>query len=825
MLKQEIKIIKRILKWFIISIVAIVGIFFLYSIYEINSYRPVTDGTVQLKGLSNTVTVIRDRWGVPHITAEKNSDAYHALGYVMAQDRLWQMDILRRAAAGRLSEIIPKNEKIRLSDKIFRTLCIRYYSEQTYQTLKKDKNNEDLLRLLNHFVTGINDFIRQNKGKLSVEFNVLGYEPEEFTVVDSLSMAGVLAVSFNPTLKSEVLIGRLVKKYGLKKALEVFPDYPPDAPHTLSSYVANNKAFDYDKTFIHGDFSPYFLLSSLGGSNGWVVSPKKSQSGKVVLVNDPHILLVNPSIWYEAHIKTDQQDFSGFFIPLIPFGLVGHNRNIAWGITMMLSDASDFYIEELKKEGSNYYYKYKGQWRKAKVIRQKLKIKGEKPIPIDVPITAHGPIVTSLYYTGSGKNISLRWSFYDKDNLAVKAFYKLNHANNWKEFKEALSYYKAPGINVLYGDVEGNIGYYGAGAIPIRAHPGDGLYPMDGVSGKYDWKRYVPFSLQPHSLNPKEGYIVTANNKVVGKDYPYYITRHWEPKDRAYRITELINQKEKLSIEDHQRIHMDTYSLTASELIPYLLKAYEQVKKLSGIEEKALKIMREWDFHQPVTSIPATIYNKWYFLLLQNVLKTKLGQEDFGVYCETRFSDKLMIDLFQRPRSWWFDDPKTKTKESRDDIIIKSFKLTLKKLTTKLGKDISQWTWGKVHQVTFMHPFGAIQSDNTLVKMGIKPLKLLVNVGPFPIGGNRQSVNKAKYLYDVPSKVLVGPSIRMIVDFAHLSRPLVVNTTGQSGHIGHKHYGDQTEMWLQGKYRVKWYDKKDIEDHKEGTLILSPPGD
>ncbi len=804
---------KKILRWFLlfILIVSIAAAF--YSYIYINQSSPKVSGTVYLQGLGGEVTVIRDNWGIPHIKAKKNSELYYALGYVMAQDRLWQMDLLRRVTSGRLSEIFPKkNKRIIQLDRLFRVLCIRQYSEKLYQSwLKKDKNS-NVIKAVKQYVSGINAYVTQQKKALPMEFIVLGYEPEPFTEVDVISIGGYLGVGINSALKMEILIGKLIHEMGYKRTMEIFPDYPNYGVNTISPQLTKLTAFHFKKSLMPNKPHPLNLFNFLGGSNGWVLSGQKTKSGKVVLANDPHLLYQNPSIWYEAHIKSDKQDFYGFFFPLAPFGMIGYNRNIAWGITMMMLDECDFYIEKIKKVGPDYFYFYKGKWQKAELIRHKIAVKGHEDIRLEIPITHHGPVINELF-EGLNKTVSMRWSFYDLDNISLKTFYYLNHAKDWQDFKQALSYHKAPGINVLYGDNKGNIGYYAAGAIPIRAHKGDGLFPMDGTSGDFEWQGYVPFEQQPNCFNPPNGFIASANNKIIGQEYPYYISQYWEPNDRVDRITELIQQKPKLSLQDHQRMQMDTLSNAAKKLFPFLLAAYKnKSSNLTKLETQALEIMKKWDYNQPVHSVAASIYNKWYFLVLKNVLKNKLDKPDFEDYLESRFSDKVMHSLFFKAESHWFDNPKTpKIKETRDDILINSFQETLLDLSKRLGKNINHWQWGVLHQVSFSHPFSKQ-----------KPLNYLFNVGPFAIGGNRQSLNKAHYLYDLTSRVIVGPSMRMIVDFSDISKTRVVNTIGQSGHFYSKHFKDQIKMWRSGKLRISNYNQEDINQHQTNTLILKP---
>lgn len=805
-----------------VSILIIITIAVIYFFFLAGDVLPDTAGTLTYTHLKAEVKVHRDKWGVPHIYAESDEDAYFALGYVMAQDRLWQMDFYRRITDGRLSEILPKNERILKFDKTFKLLCFRHYSKKSLTAFKTDPANKKIIKSMESYLKGVNTFIKENQNKLPVEFQILGYKPEPFTDLDIMTMAGYLAFGFNPTLKVEVMMGKLVNKLGKDKALEIFPDYHPDGKVTVDSKIHTEKSnSNNEKSALLQSYNGSLMSQlkinellplNLDGSNAWAISAKRSKSGKAILANDPHLPLFMPSIFYEAHIITKEQNFSGFFIPPIPFGLIGHNEDIGWAVTTLLNDSSDFYIEQIKKQGKDYFSLYQGKWEKAEILKQEIKFRDGSSEKWDTIITRHGPVVSGLY-PGLKEKVALKWTFYDPKNWGVKAFYLLNHAKSKEDFKNALGYLLSPGINVVYADKE-NIGYYAAGAIPIRQNKEDGIIPMDGASGKYEWKGYVPFEEQVHQFNPEKGFIVSANNKIVGEDYPYYISRHWEPFDRANRITELIEKKEKISVEDCKEIQKDNKNYSAGYLLPYLFEAVKTAK-LNKMEVEALNYLKKWDYHQTKESIAATIYNKWHFYVVREALKEKLGKEDFNEYCETRFPDKLLIHLFQKANSYWFDSLKTDKVESRDDIILIAFKKAVVRLKNKLGNDVSQWQWGKVHLLTIHHPFGVP------LKWG-NPLGVMVNLGPYPIAGGRQSVSKAQYPLDVTEKVIVGPAMRMIIDFNNLNDVSIINSTGQSGFFNHPHYKDQFELWFKNQYRQAFYEKETVKKESKDLLIFKP---
>ena len=852
----------------LITFILIVGILLLSMYWLSFSLLPKFEGEVRIEGLENEVEVDRDRWGVPTIRAEGDRDLYMGLGYVMAQDRFWQMDLIRRFALGRLSEILPYNEDIVALDRLSKNLGMPLWISNLKDRLKS--RHRIVYDSVQSFVQGINAWVNQDGG--AIEYWLLDYSPEAFSVEDSLSILAYMAMSLNSSLRDEPLFFKIASKVGKTRALELYPLYSGLEEQTMSllpktSGMALESSFkeklpSKKKTSIqqihgfstedpfensllgsffgsfHAPFhTPLDFFKGIGGSNAWVISPSKSQSNQVLLANDPHLSLGHPSIWYEAKLKSQDLDFHGFFLPLSPFGIIGQNQNIAWGITMVLEDSCDFYKEKLKKEKTHDVpeYLFQGSWQKAKRRKEIIFVRGREPVEFSVLETVHGPIVSELFDLEAGKEIkeevkkgvketpqeatnketreeeiSIRCTFREEENLAFPTFYHLNRAKNWLDFKEALQFYKAPGIHVVYGDKKGNIGYKSAVSMPIRS-VNSGLELLDGTSGNSEWKGFLPFEKQPELFNPKEGFIVSANAMFSWQGYPF--GPYTELPGRLHRIQDLISSQERLSLKDLAKIQLDQKAPQFTEKILSIL-----LKDLNGIlsnptsptfqariqkigekrVNKALETLKTWDRDQSPDSLASSIYNLWYSEVLKEILKGKIDTESQETYLKSRFPDKLLTSL--SPDSYWWDDLSTQEKkETRKDLFQKAFLQTLEILRPEQA----------VHTLDFRHP---LVPEQGLLAWIMKPF---FNTGSFPMGGNRQSINKAHMDYHKPRQIVVGASMRMLIDFGGKSH--LINSTGQSGHFNHSNYRDQSSLWIQGKYR-------ELSDpHKTQTLLILKP--
>jgi penicillin amidase len=799
-------------------------------------------GKVSVNGLSRKVTVSKDNFGVSHISASNESDMYFALGYMHAQDRLWQMDISRRVAEGRLSEIM--GQDVLMYDKLFRTLGINKMASVLYEKISP-KSRE----LLTRYADGVNSFIENHSKILPLEFDVLNYKPEQWKPEHSLMIVRLMAWELNIAWYTDYTFGEIVNRFGLDRGTDFFPDYPVDAPHIIKGDTTLKKqAADTVKEVSHHNLSPMKDISGLGeefyntvlsfrkfygsegmqfGSNSWVVNGSKSENGKPILANDPHLALQVPSKWYEVDLHNEQlkRNISGFSIPGAPAVVIGANSVISWGITNLMNDDSDFYVFDLEP-GQPGKYRYKDTVLMMDSTVESIKIKGQKDEVSFTTYRTHlGPVISGIEKTGfrskqklpldPARILTFRWTGYDVSD-EVNAFYKINNALNWDEFKNALKDFGAPGSNFTYADTMGNIGYRAAGNIPIREGAQTDFALMFPSRGEIEWKGYVPFDEMPQSYNPKEGYIVTANNKPKA-DYKYYISNIYEPGYRAQRIESILKPRGSFSADEFKLIQHDIYSLHARELCGYLFEAVKDPSKLNANYAKYLKVLKDWDFKMVASSPAATLYAQFEIELYRNLYKDALGEELFTNYIYIKnIPVRNTSKLLKENKSWLFNNTADSRESPRDGIIRKSFTDAIETLSGRYGQDHNNWLWGEHHKVLMMHPLGVVPA-----------LSSILNIGPYDIGGSGTTVSMAEYsftkaLQDGKYEAFLGPSMRMVIDMSNPRVLYTINSTGQSGQPIHPNFRDQARLWLNGEYKTVITNPEKLAAEKLNVLTIEP---
>ncbi|MBW2038764.1 MAG: penicillin acylase family protein [Deltaproteobacteria bacterium] len=773
------------------SIIVVIGIGIIYLHHWLTLSCPSFQGEANVRGLKAPVEVYRDSYGVPHVYAQDPHDLFLAQGYVMAQDRLWQMDLLRRLGQGRLAEVF--GEKALEMDLFARTIGLGREAKRDIMSISTESRIA-----LRAFSNGVNAFIETHQDRLPLEFRLLGYRPGPWRPEDSLAISRVILLILARNAASEILRAQLSSCLGTNKAAELLPPYcpvhfPPDLPDV-----------------IHGK-SSFSVIG--GGSNNWVVDGVKSTTGMPLLANDPHLGVFLPSIWYENHLDGGGYRVIGVSFPGTPGVVIGHNERIAWGVTNMEADVQDLYWEQVCSHDP-YLYLYKGRLEKMKVTKEEIWVKEKKdPIILEVRLTRHGPLIDHLI-PGLVQPLALQWTSFEESCDELQAFLMLDRTQDWKGFRDALSHYQGAPQNFVYADKDGNIGYWGAGRIPIRSSD-FGLYPVDGASGKYDWVGYIPFEELPHLYNPPEHFIATANNNPLGDHYPYYISLEWAPPFRIQRITKLLQAKERLSLLDFQEIQADVLSIPARILTPYLLKLDSSDPRI----QEAQSYLRDWDFRFPVDSVPATIYQMALLHLLKKTFGDELG-ELLPQYLEIRYGllnsphqrgVELLVKIIDDPISPWFDDISTGTQEGRDDILLRSLQDTLEELERRLGPEMKDWRWGKLHRCLFRHPFGERW-----------PLNYIFNLPPVPLMGEKYTINHAGFDPAHPFTVNTIASYRQVIDLGDLSRSVCVHPPGQSGHPLHPHYRDLLTLWSKGEYHPIYFYKRDVQAHSPHLLRLIP---
>jgi penicillin G amidase len=750
---------------------------------------------VKLSGLTAEVTVIRDSFAIPHVYAENEHDLYLAVGYTMAQDRLWQMDLLRRVTQGRLAEIFGAD--LVDADMLFRSLRFSEKSRRVFSTA-----DENMRVCIESFAEGVNQFIEQAGKKLPPEFGLLGYQPEPWLPEHSLNLIGYMAWDLSTGYPYEVLLDKFQQKLGADLAAymvpdmdsvhktPIFPDFKLDQSATDALTRLSNTASVVDD----------LGLDVFRGSNNWAVSGKKSVTGKPLLANDMHLGLNIPGIWYQMNqVIPGKLNVTGVVLPGQPLIIAGHNDSVAWGFTNVMTDDADFYQETLNPANPNQY-KLNGAWKDLLVVKERILIKGGDSAILYNKFTHRGPIITDIK-EDYGKVLSMRW-LGNEDSDEVKAVYLLNRAANWTDFRNALRSFVAVNQNAVYADVQGNIGLQSTIGIPLREGDRTLVYPGDTTL--YDWKGLVPFDELPNSYNPECGYVASANSKTAPPDYPYYISDWYVLPYRMDRINEMLNEKEKFSIDDFIRMQGDQKSPMAARFSKFFLSRLAVKEGLTDSEKQIYDLMHNWD-HVLLKERPeALVFEKWYYLTGVNLAKDNMDSLLFTEFIkEKSFFQNFMENMLVSPDETWIDDLKTSDKkESFGDIIGYSFKETVKVLTAEYGSQFEKWQWGDSHTITLAHPMSSVKILDRIFGL---------NRGPSPVGGSFHTVGPYSNPLDKNDQVNHGASERHIFDASNWDQSITVIPTGTSGIPASKHYCDQTPLYLTNQYHTDFVSRDKVE--------------
>jgi penicillin amidase len=790
-------------KWILIVCGAIAGLLvialaggYLWLQHLLKNGLPVTSGEVVLAGLQAPVEIVRDEYGVPHILARNEADLFFAMGYAMAQDRFWQMEFHRRLGAGRLSELFGE-DFVKVD---------RYFRMTTAAGIQREVPPE-LAYVPKAFSEGVNAYLKTHGDHLPVEFKLLRYTPEPWDKDDYITILKVINWALSLGWHVDQTAGAMLEKVGEDRLRDAFPPWASDAPLILPGGAMAAFACTDERLALARQIEGLISFSGAGASNNWVVSGRNSATGKPILANDPHLALTNPSFWWEVHLSCPGLDASGFAVPGVPGLPVGHNAHVAWGVTNVMADDVDFYVEKIHPNDP-LKYEYQGVWQGMRVKEETIRVKGKDPVKIRMLLTRHGPLVSEPK-AGEGKAVSARWAFTERPQ-PLRAAYLLMKARDVNEVREALRDWELPGQNFVFADVAGNIGYWCCAAIPIRAK-GDGLLPVPGWTDEWEWRGYVPFDEKPHVINPPAGFLATANGRVADENYPYSIGRYWEPEDRITRIREVLSAKERLSVRDFQDLQQDIRCLLASEMTPLLVRA---LRSRSSDEKsmRAADILSGWDFRMSKESPAAALFELTYRRFLDHVFRDELGEALHGAYLKAvAFPPRAVRAILKKGTSPWLDDVTTPEKEGLEEMLLKSLDQAFSELGIVKAEDPAKCRWGQLHQLTFVHALGKK-----------KPLDRIFNLGPYPVDGNNLTVNKKQYLLEEAFKCSYGVSERMIVDLSDMDRAFHVLPTGQSGHLKSPHHQDQVELYLEGRYHTAWRSPADMAAHAKTKMTLRP---
>jgi penicillin amidase len=778
--------------------------------WYVYSKQPTRKGMVELQHLQGPVTVRYDERGVPHIRAENEPDLYRALGYVHAQDRLFQMEVLRRLARGELAEVL--GPKLLDTDKLMRSLRIRERAETYFANL--DQQSPAFIAM-QAYLDGINQY--QDSHARPVEFDVLGIPKRPFTAQDTISIAGYMAYSFAAAFRTEPLLTYVRDQLGANY-LNVFDlDWQP------KGVLANHQggaarplaSVDWKDLNALARLSEQALaehgLPQFEGSNAWVVAGSRTKSGKPLLAGDPHIRFSAPSVWYEAQLSAPGFDLYGHYQALMPFASLGLNHDFGWSITMFQNDDLDLIAEKVNPDNPNQVW-YRGKWVDMTSSEQQIAVKGQTPVTLVLRQSPHGPIVNDALGANVGKTpIAMWWGFLESPNPILEGFYQLNRADTLAKARSAAAKVQAPGLNIVWANAKGDIGWWAAAQLPKRPAGVRGGFILDGSTAEAEKDGLYPFSANPQEENPPRGYIVSANFQPVsptGMDIPGY----YNLADRGQQLNRQLGDKAvKWDLEASQKLQLGTTTGYGPRLLAPLLPVLREVVS-DPAELRLVEQLAQWQGDYPLDSTNATLFNQFLFNLTDATMHDELGDGFFDTLLSTRVIDAALPRLAASADSPWWDNRDTLVKETRADTVKVAWQASLVHLRNTLGADFAQWQWGKAHTLTHGHPVGQQ-----------KPLDQVFNVGPFPAPGTHEVPNNlSAKIGPAPWPVTYGPSTRRLIDFADPAHSLTVNPVGQSGVPFNSHYEDQAEAYIEGVYFQAYLNEEEVAANTRSTLKLVP---
>ncbi len=839
----------------LVIVVAVLGGFVIYR-DTMNGPLPQTSGTLPVKGLDAQVEVLRDDWGIPHIYASDTHDLFFAQGYTQAQDRWWQMEFFRHTGNGTLEELTGKTSKLIGTDIFIRTVGWRHTADEEVQKMTDSER-----AVLQAFADGVNAYILNRPANdLAMQYRLLGLtgvniKIDPWTPADSLVWGKVMAWNLTDSYSYDLTRQSLLDSVGQAMTAAYNAPWPyggdrptilydEDLPITDASAPTPTPSVPTGSTnrpvdvVMAGNVRPGSDATFGGdrgiGSNNWVATGSMTENGTPLLANDPHLGIQMPSIWYEVGLHcqpiSDQCPYNvvGFALSPAPGVIIGHNDQIAWGVTNNGADVQDLYLITVNPDNP-LQYKWNGEWQDMVVRDETINFgDGKTPLTIHVRETALGPVINDNKIDDKTGEISgynnkdpmvLRWTGNDPGTL-FDSVLQIDRASDWPSFREALRGWDIPSQNFVYADVHGNIGYQMPGRIPIRPAGQDGITPIPAEKDADTWSGFVPFDDLPRIFNPARNYIVTANQAVVpmsyydqlaaklGKDANYLFSFDYAYGERAARITELLKQNAPNSITTYEQIQGDNENLDAAAIMPYLVN----LKLDPGPAQQARDFLASWDFQMKADSGQAALFAEFDVRLLHNLFADQLPS-DVQVSNHDLWAT---VQLLDQPNNAWWDDATTKdVVETRDDILTRSLAEALDAASGAMGNNPAEWQWGKLHTATFV--------SNPLGASGIDPIEKLVNRGPVAVSGGTDSVNATGWdpsSGDFTTQSL--PSMRMIIDVGNFDNSLTMHTTGQSGHPASPHYSDMIDAWRSIQYHPMLWSRAQVEAATADRLILTP---
>ena len=779
----------------------------LFVVYNKRSLsNQFSNDTLPLEGLKDTVEVYQDKWGVSHIHAQNNQDLMFAQGFIHARDRGWQMEMNRRVAMGRLSELF--GDVALDTDRLVRTLGFNRLADQDYKAA-----SDEVKDYLNYYSKGVNAFFE--KGKLPIEFKLANVKPEKWSPLDSLGWGRVMSWTLSHGWSGTITRQKIIDKVGVQKAMELSIIYPEDNPLELPNGLEiSDLTADQMFESVAGPFLGKDMEGGGRGSNAWVVASRLSDTNRPILCNDTHLVLSNPNVWYLNHLKSEQgMHVSGASLPGVLGIMIGHNQNIGWGITIAFTDVEDIFVEKIDPSDPDRYF-YKDGKRTFDCIDENIYIKGKNdPHTERVRYSVHGPVISGTLDKNS-RCLSLASKSLESLRIS-DGILKMNKAFNYEEFYEGVKLISAPQLNIVYSDVEDNIGLFITGSVPMRKK-GDGQLPVEGSTGEYDWDGVIPVDEMPRLLNPSKGYIISCNNKIVDDAYPYFLGNSFMNGFRANQVDRVLSSSSKISIKACKKLQMDVFSVPAEKFVNGMIKGFRTAKPNAQI---IIDRLIDWDFNLDKDSIQATIYQVLMYTIVRKIVITDLGEDLTNEFMGKGkhplllptsellgHTTEALFNMLQNPQSLWL-----KSDKDIVNLLETSMIETYDWLKHNLNEE-ENWIWGNIHKITFRHGM-SIQN----------PLDKIFNIGPFSIGGDTDTVLQTAYNPESPYHATEwSPALRVIMDIGNWDNSFVISPPGQVGILGSKYFDNLAPLWLKGNYIPMLWSFDKIKSTSENKLKLCP---
>ncbi len=812
----------RLLLFFFILFIGFAGLAFYWTFYK---PLPNYEASVELEGLNAEVDIYWDEFGVPHIFSDNENDLYYAMGYVHAQDRLWQMTISQLAAEGRFAEFF--GAELVDFDKYQRTIGFWRIAEQ----ILSEEFTESEIAILQSYADGVNNFVENNRNRLPVQFALSEMEPIEWTPQHSVAIIRMMGWELNLSWWSEVTYNYLKNKLPSDQFEELLLTWDTDLPTSLDDNESIGLSTASLLPMLEMEFQRRKILEIEGshvGSNAWVVDGSRTTTGYPMLAGDPHLGLDMPGKWYEIHLNRSGQNVSGVTIAGLPGIVLGQNDHMAWSFTNIMADDTDFFLEKVDPEDRGRYVVDSARvgevaFEYFEKVREIINVKDGDPVFHEYRVTKNGPVITDMYPNQDlvdDEVITMKWTGHTISN-ELRTMYEINWAQNFQDFKDALQHFAVPGQNFMYGDIEGNISMFSTARLPIRS--GNKVTLRRGWVPEDDWQGFIPQDEMPHSINPEKGWIANANNKLTTENYPYYIASFWEPSSRIERIVEQLSPDSSITIDDFVSLQNDSYSTFAATLTPQILEIINNQNEYDF--SLPVSYLENWDFKYTRSSTAASIFDVLFTKITENTLKDEFGEAAYQNFIVHELIPVRTMTELLSDSSSFFDNILTEEIENRQDIVLKSMQDAIFFLSDSLGSEPFEWRWEQLHTITFKPPLFSLAAEDPNSPAALSLIvDNVLSKGPFPVEGHGMSVNNGQYKWDKPFEMTLGASVRRIIDLSNLSSSRSILPTGQSGNPISEHYGDQSNMWLNRQYRIFYHNNDVPERAGIRTMKLIPSG-